>query len=339
MSSSMEDLESETDFELVVGETEQGLRLDKFLATHFDHISRTLFRKAIEEGLVVVNDQPARASVKLEIEDRVAGSFPQPAISELLPEPMDLRIIHEDEFLVVIDKPADLIVHPGKGNYSGTLANGLQHHFDRLSDVGGTHRPGIVHRLDRDTSGVIVVAKTNAIHDRLSRQFADRTVEKTYYALIWGTPAFDRDYIETHIKPSVRHREKMQVCHPGNRSRSACTFYEVRERFEEFSLVKLTPKTGRTHQLRVHMQHIKHPIVADRVYGGQDELRVSQVEKTVAPGQPEDRVLINRQALHAGRLSFTHPESGQRMSFDSPLAPDIQSALDQMRMSQKRTRR
>ena len=247
----------------------------------------------------------------------------------LLPEDIPLDVLYEDEHIVVINKQADMIVHPGKGNYGGTLAGALQFHFDQLSDVAGRFRPGIVHRLDRDTSGVMVVAKNNQVHNNLSGQFEQREVTKEYRAIVWGVVELDSDWIETSMRVNPKHREKMMVCEPGGNAREAATFYEVLERFDGFTYVKLLPKSGRTHQLRVHMQHLGHPVVADRLYGGRSELKVSDLALQEKPA--EDEILITRQALHAFRLEFRHPQSGQPHAFEAPLPEDMQRTLSVLR--------
>jgi len=221
------------------------------------------------------------------------------------------------------------------------LAGALQFHFDQLSDAAGKLRPGVVHRLDRDTSGVLVVAKNNQVHHRLSSQFEKREVEKQYRALVWREPELDSDYIETHLRVHQKHREKMTVCDPGGAARQAVTFYEVLERFDGFAYVNLRPKTGRTHQLRVHMRHLGHPIVADRLYGGgvavhQSDIllgRSAQPRRKISgdADSEADPPLIRRQALHAFRLCFRHPETGEPLQFEAPLPIDFQTTLDALR--------
>ncbi|MEZ6123244.1 MAG: RluA family pseudouridine synthase [Planctomycetaceae bacterium] len=243
------------------------------------------------------------------------------------PEDIPLDILYEDDAIVVVNKPAAMVVHPGRGSYSGTMAAALQFHFDSLSDIGGRHRPGIVHRLDRDTTGVILVARDNQIHQRVSSQFERREVKKEYRAIVRGIPELESDIIRTHVCVHHRVREKMMVCAPGDRSREAETFYRTAEKHCGYALMELHPRTGRTHQLRVHMQHIGTPIVADRLYMGEDRLTAGQVTKNLQ----DETVLIARQALHAYRLTICHPVSGKTMTFEAPFPPDFQQTLDALR--------
>lgn len=319
--------------ELTVEDRAHGWRLDHYLSRLYPNFSRSLFQKSIGSETILVNGLAAKPSRRLRVNDRLTVTLPQAPDSTIRPEPIPLDVIFEDESLVVLNKPAGLIVHPGRGNYGGTLANALQAHFDRLSDAGGEHRPGIVHRLDRDTSGVLVVAKDNQVHHKLSRQFERRTVKKTYLAIVLGVVNFDSDFIETHVRVHSRQREKMSVCAPHSDSREAVTFYEVLERFGDHTYVRLSPRTGRTHQLRVHMSHIGYPIVADRLYGGRDELRLRHIRR-VQEGE-RDQVLISRQALHAARLAFEHPVSGDWLEFEAPLPHDIQKVLAALRSTEE----
>ena len=296
-----------------------GWRLDHYLARLYPNHSRAAFQKAIAGGDCIVNGLPAKSSRRVHVNDRIEVELPTVADHRIPPEDLPLSILHEDESIVVLDKAAGMIVHPGRGNPSGTLAAALQFHFDALSDAAGEHRPGIVHRLDRDTTGVIVVAKDNQTHHKLSSQFEQRTVEKQYVAIVKGSPQFDSDWIETHVRTHPKQREKMQVCGEGGEAREATTFYQVAERLGGHSVIDLFPRTGRTHQLRLHMQHLGHPIVADRMYGGG--------EAFVADGQ----TLIARQALHARRLTIDHPATGERLTFEAPLPPDMADTIDELR--------
>ena len=324
-------LSADQPIQLTVESRAHGWRIDHYLTRLYPNYSRALFQKAIEEGAVLVNGLPAKSSRRLRVNDCLSVRLPEIPDRTLPAEDIPLDLIYEDESIVVINKRAGMIVHPGKANYHGTLAGALQFHFDKLSDAAGKLRPGIVHRLDRDTSGVLVIAKDNQVHHFLSRQFESREVRKEYRALVWGRVEFDSDYIETHVRVHPAKREKMIVCPPGGNAREAVTFYEVIERFERFTDVRLLPKTGRTHQLRVHMQHLGHPIAADRLYGGRPRLRLSDVAGSREPGGDnanDDPVLIDRQALHALRLEFRHPRSGEHLVFEAPLPDDFRRTLE-----------
>jgi 23S rRNA pseudouridine1911/1915/1917 synthase len=317
----------------------QGWRVDHYLSRLYPNFSRALFQKAIEQQAILVNGIPAKPSRKLRMNDRLSVRLPELPDRTLPPEDIPLDIIYEDDHLVVLNKQAGLIVHPGKGNYRGTLAGALQFHFDRLSDVAGQLRPGIVHRLDRDTSGVLVIAKDNQVHHRLSGQFERREVTKEYFAIARGVIELDEDEIRTFQRIHPRHREKMTVCEPGGNARQAVTRYLVAERYAGFTSVRLFPKTGRTHQLRVHLQHLGHPIVADRLYGGGSRLSLAELcplspgmiesgmtEPTAPSAEMDEQSstdLISRQALHARRLAFRHPHSGKELEFEAPLPDDI----------------
>lgn len=327
------DLSSEP-VQLTVEARAHGWRLDHYLSRLFSNYSRSLFQSAINQQAVLVNGLAVKPSRRLRVNDQISVKLPEQPDNNLPPEDIPLDVIYEDDSLIVLNKPPDRIVHPGKGNYRGTLAGALQFHFDQLSDVAGRLRPGIVHRLDRDTSGVLVVAKNNQVHHRLSGQFEQRSVQKEYLALVWKPIPFESDYIETYVRVHPKHREKMQVSGPGGNARHASTFYEVIERLaptpaQKFTYVRLFPKTGRTHQLRVHLQHLGHPIVADKMYGGWAVLRRSDLETDLPP--ENDAILISRQALHAHRLSFEHPETGEPLTFEAPLPADFQNTLDALR--------
>lgn len=320
--------------QLTVESRAHGWRLDHYLCRLFPNYSRSLFQSAIHGEAVLVNGLTVKPSRRLRVNDRISVRLPDKPDSTLPPEDIPLEVLYEDDHLIVINKAADMIVHPGKGNYRGTLAGALQFHFDQLSDLAGQLRPGIVHRLDRDTSGVLVVAKNNQVHHRLSAQFERRDVKKEYHALAWKHIEFESDYVETHVRVHPKHREKMLVCEPGGNARHASTFYEVIERFSptpanKFTYVRLFPKTGRTHQLRVHLQHIGHPIVADKMYGGRALLKRSALDPQLS--EEQDGILIRRQALHAHRLSFEHPESGEPLTFEAPLPDDFQNTLNALR--------
>lgn len=319
-----EDL-SKTTQNVTVEARAHGWRLDHYLSRIFPNHSRGQFQKAIEQNVVLVNGLPVKASRRLRVNDRIAVRLPEEAESGITPENIPLDIIFEDDVIAVINKQADLVTHPGKSNFTGTLAAAVQFHFDRLSDVAGQLRPGIVHRLDRDTTGVIVIAKNNQVHHQLTRQFEQRTVKKEYRAIACGNLQRDTDYIRTHVKVHPKVREKMIVCEPEEKSREAVTKYHVLQRFTGFCYVQLLPETGRTHQLRVHLQSLRTPIVADKLYAGHQALLESELMER-EPMEAETP-LISRQALHAYRLTIRHPVTDAIMEFEAPLPEDMERTL------------
>jgi 23S rRNA pseudouridine1911/1915/1917 synthase len=306
-------------------------RLDKYLCGRFSHFSRSRLQKLIKEQGVNVNGHPAKPSHKLNPRDEIDLILPPRELRELVPEDIPLDVLYEDDDIIVINKQANLIVHPARGYKSGTLVNGLVYHAGTLSTVNAEYRPGIVHRLDKNTTGVIIVAKTDHAHWKISRQFADRTTKKTYLAIVHGVPELTADCINLPMGVHPYQREKCAVRADG---KEAITFYEVLEAFRGFALVRLSPKTGRTHQLRVHMAHLRHPIVGDDMYGG----------KIVYDWQIEDRPadiaepIIDRPALHAWRLEVSHPSTKQPMTFEAPLPPDMKTFLEKLRKFRKAAR-
>lgn len=319
---------------LIVEARAHGWRVDHYLARLYPNFSRAAFQRVLDDNGVLINGLPVKMSRRLRVNDCIEFRLPEIPDRTLPAEDIPLDILYDDDSLIVINKAANMIVHPGRGNYLGTLAGALQFHFDKLSDVAGKLRAGIVHRLDRDTSGVLVVAKDNTVHHHLSRQFEERTVEKEYRAITWGEISFDRDYIETHVRVSNRNRERMMVCPEGGNSRHAATYYEVLERFRGFTFVRLCPQTGRTHQLRVHMHHLGNPIIADRLYEGHAAVNLSDLIEDLP--EEKDEVLIQRQALHALKLGFDHPVTGKRMEFEAPLPDDFQRVLNAIREHRKK---
>ncbi|MBL8819565.1 MAG: RluA family pseudouridine synthase [Planctomyces sp.] len=317
--------------ELTVESRAHGWRLDHYLSRLFSNHSRAQLQKAIECGTIRLNGLAARSSRRLRVNDRIWVELPSAEQSTIPPEDLPISVLYEDEAIIVLNKAANMIVHPGRGNYRGTLAGALQFHFNQLSDVAGLHRPGIVHRLDRDTSGVILVAKDNQVHQRLSSQFEQREVRKEYRAIVRGIPELTSDHIRTFMSVHPRAREKMMVCPEGGNAREARTFYQTAETYVgRFAFIELFPATGRTHQLRVHMQYIGTPIVADRLYAGQNELRIYDVTGRKPMGDA-DEVLISRQALHAFRLTIRHPLSGKEMQFEAPFPDDFERTLTFLR--------
>jgi 23S rRNA pseudouridine1911/1915/1917 synthase len=298
---------------------EAGARLDAFLAAKVGGVSRSTLKRAIEDGEALVSGRAAKPSHRLKAGERVEVELPAPPPSEVEPEDIPLDILHEDEEVVVVNKPAGLVVHPAAGVPSGTLANALAFHFARLPDSAGPLRPGIVHRLDRDTSGAIVVAKTARAHENLSDQFRARTVFKSYAALVHGVTREEKGKVEEPLARDPRNRTRMAVQRGG---RAALSLWRVRRRFTRFTLLDVQIKTGRTHQIRVHLAWLKYPVVGDETYGaGRDN--------TVAGPQLRARIkALGRQFLHAERLGFHHPSTGEWLGFTAPLPPELAEFLE-----------
>jgi 23S rRNA pseudouridine1911/1915/1917 synthase len=303
--------------EALVVETEhQGLRLDAFLTAVLAGQSRSQIQRLIRDGKVTGPGGAVRASTPVKAGDRYLVEFPElrPATPE--PEALPLRIVFEDPDVVVLDKPAGMVVHPATGHADGTLVNALLHHVKDLSGIGGEARPGIVHRLDRGTSGLMVVAKHDRAHQELARQFHDREVEKEYVALVWGVVHAGRR-IDDPIGRDPNDRQKMST--RARRARSAVTRVTFARHFKGVTLIKVAIATGRTHQIRVHLNAIGHPIVGDATYGGVHR-RVGNNLRAV--------MRLERPFLHASRLCFTHPGDNRRIEFDSPLPPDLEAVID-----------
>lgn len=315
--------------DLVAGSKVDGLRLDQYLVTAFPGYSRSVLRKVIDADAVTLNGAPAKASNKVHEGDEIRVWLPAPAHEVPQPEDIPLDVLYEDEYLAVINKPPDMVVHPAKGHWKGTLANALQFHFGELSRLGGEYRPGIVHRLDRDTSGVILVAKDECAHRDLGAQFENRKVFKEYLALTAGVLDRDSDYIERRIGHHPRDRVKMVVTDDEDDGKDACSYYEVVDRFRGFTFCRIHPRTGRTHQIRVHLASVGCPVLADKAYGGRDCLRLSDLAPATPP--EEDQILIARQALHASRLRFTHPRLGRVIEAHAPLPADFEATLAALR--------
>lgn len=299
-----------------VAPEEEGARLDLFLAGKEPGLSRAQIQRAVAEGRVTVNGRPARAGRRVKVGDALALCIPAPRPSEVLPEEILLQILYEDPFILVIDKPAGMVVHPAAGHQGGTLVNALLHHCRDLSGIGGVVRPGIVHRLDMETSGLLVVAKSDESHRGLAGQFKRHEVAKTYQAIVYGDPKTDGGRIEAPVGRHPTDRKKMST--KSRRGKGAVTVWRVRERFGVASLLEVDIETGRTHQIRVHLTELGHPVVGDKVYGGAGRIRTIE-DSAVRAGIKA----LQRQALHAWRLSFAHPVTGEKMRFSSPLPEDI----------------
>lgn len=297
-----------------------GIRLDAYLATRIDGWSRARLQRLITDGDVLVNQKTAKPSYKLHEGDEIDVDLVEAPTAAFEPEDIPLDIIFEDEYLAVINKPAGMVVHPGAGNSTGTLANAVAYHFAiRNPQSAIRNRLGIVHRLDKDTSGLIVVAKDEETHELLSNQFRDRVVTKQYVALVHGGPLENSGKIDRPMARDRWHRTKMTVAANG---RNALTMWKVRKRFDKFALVEVEIKTGRTHQIRVHLASINHPIVGDGTYNEGRDNTVNNVDIKNAIR------ILDRFFLHAERLSFTHPRTGETMEFNQPLPAELSAFLD-----------
>jgi len=302
-----------------------GKRLDVFLAEQFPRYSRVQWRKVIHANGVQVEGRTVRPAFRLHPGQQVAVRLPELPRLGPRPEDIPINVLYEDDHLVAVNKPANMVVHPAKGHWSGTLTSALAFHFDQLSSIGGPTRPGVVHRLDRETSGVIVVAKTDFAHMALAGQFESRTTEKEYVAIVAGAPDHDRDIIDQPIGMHPFQREKMAIRRHYATSRPAHTFYEVVRRFRGYAVLRVEPKTGRTHQIRVHLAHINCPVLCDRMYGGRSTITAGELA-----GTADDTVLLARHALHARRLRLKHPATGKVIQFEAPLPPDMRCVLESL---------
>jgi len=303
-------------------------RLDRFLALRWPAHSRSTYQKLIRDGRVTVNGRPVtKPSADVHAGDAVEVVLYKREPLGIVPEPIPIDVIYEDDDFVAVAKQPGIIVHPARGNPHGTLVNAVAHHAESLSSGGAWWRPGVVHRLDRDTSGVIVFAKNDEAHFRLARQWEDRTVEKEYLAVVEGVPALDADRIDQPLGRHRKIRERYAVRRDGT-GRQAVSQYEVAERFDGFALVRVHIFTGRTHQIRVHMAHIGHRVVADRQYGSRSQVTLQEVARGRAD---RDEVLIARQALHAARLRLAHPRTGEPLALEAPLPADMMRLLEALR--------
>jgi 23S rRNA pseudouridine1911/1915/1917 synthase len=312
--------------EFVVPQAADGLRIDLFLTQSCDGYSRSQIRQAVQDDGATLNGRVVRPSVKVRVGQRIRFRLPPPPADETIPENIPLQVLFEDDGLVVVNKPAGMVVHPARGNWTGTLTSALAYRFQSLSDVGGPTRPGIVHRLDRETSGVIVIAKTNAVHLHLGQQFHDRRVHKEYFAITAARIDRDRDVIDAPIGRHPYQRDKMAIRDGHITSKPATTFYEVISRHGRFTQVRLKPTTGRTHQIRVHLAHVGCPILCDRLYAGHCEITASMLRGQ--PRQAGESVVLDRHALHARSLTLTNPQTGREMTFEAELPADLQRVID-----------
>lgn len=315
---------------IVVDKGQGMIRIDRFLVDRLEKTSRSRIQNAQESGFVRANGQPVKSSYKIKPGDIITIELPYPVREiELIPENIPIQILFEDRDILILNKQANLVVHPGHGNYTGTLVNALMYHFGQLPEGSEACRPGLVHRLDKNTTGVMVVAKTDAALTHLARQFFDRTIERRYVALVWGDVAADGT-VTGHIGRSAKDRKVFMVYADGSQGKAAITHYKVLERFGYVTLVECKLETGRTHQIRVHMKYIGHPLFGDMEYGGDKILRGTTFPKY---RQFVDNCLqiLPRQALHARTLGFNHPVSGEWMQFESELPEDMLEVAERWR--------
>jgi 23S rRNA pseudouridine1911/1915/1917 synthase len=317
-------------YRFTASEGQEPLRVDKFLMNFIENATRSKIQQAAKAGNVLVNDIAIKSNHKVKPNDvvRVVLAYPPPE-KLLVAEDIPLDIVYEDEEVIVVNKPAGMVVHPGHGNYSGTLVNGLIHHIENLP-TNSSERPGLVHRIDKDTSGLLVVAKTEFAMANLSKQFFDRTTERLYYALVWGHVEDDEGTIEGNIGRSFKNRLQMDVFPDGDFGKHAVTHYKVLERLTYVTLVQCKLETGRTHQIRAHFKHIGHTLFNDERYGGNDILKGTTFTKYKQFVNNCFKVLP-RQALHAKTLGFKHPTTGEFMKFNSDIPEDITDCLDKWR--------
>lgn len=319
-------------FRFLADPGQQMLRVDKFLTVRIDGTSRNRVQQAAEAGCILVNGTAVKSNYRVKPGDLVQVVMDRPRYeSEIIPEDIPLEIVYEDEAVLVVNKPAGMVVHPGHGNYSGTLVNALAYHFKDLPDYDPADpRMGLVHRIDKDTSGLLVVAKTPDAKTNLGKQFFNKTTRREYVAVVWGRPEPEQGTVEGNIDRSVRDRTSMEVVTDGSRGKNAVTHYKVVEPLGYVSVVKCRLETGRTHQIRVHMKHIGHPLLNDARYGGDKVLRGVRSGTYM-------RFVANcfetcpRQALHARTLGFRHPVTGEEMDFEAPIPQDMEQMIDKWR--------
>ena len=322
-------MEDQEKIRIVVPAGEHRKRIDVYLAHQVENATRNKVQQAIEAGMVLVNGKIVKSSYLLNPADIIDITFPRPPRPEVVAENIPLKIIFEDDQLLIVNKPAGMVTHPAYGNYTGTLVNALLYHGNKLSTLNTGLRPGIIHRLDKDTSGLMVVAKTDAAHAFIARQFAKRTIDREYWAIVWGLFKSQNGIIDTNLGRSKRDRKKVAVTDEG---KHAITEYKVLKEFDFLSLVSLHLKTGRTHQIRVHLSHIGHPVFGDPTYYGRSNTW-NGLEGKKAQQAANLLKLITRQALHAKTIGFIHPATKKQLFFDSELPEDMQNILKAIQKS------
>jgi len=324
-------------YERFIFKTDKGqepLRIDKFLMNRIEGATRNKLQKGINNGMVLVNGKPVRPNYKVKaLEEIVVYSDMSPEETDVVPEKMDLNILYEDDHLMIINKPAGMVVHPGSGNYTGTLLNGVSYYLQQINpNVTEDTLPrfGLVHRIDKNTSGLLVLAKTDTAMRHLAKQFFDHTVKRQYIALIWGDPENDEGTIIAHVGRHQRFRKLFEAYPEGDHGKEAITHYKVLERFGYVTTVQCVLETGRTHQIRVHMKYLGHPLFNDDFYGG-DRIVKGTVYARYKQFVDNCFALCPRQALHARTLGFVHPATGEEMFFEAPIPEDISTVIDKWR--------
>jgi len=327
-----EDQELYEHYRIQVDKGQSQLRIDKFLMLRIENASRTKIQNAAQEGCILVNDKPVKANYKVKPGDIISVVLPNPPRdTTVYPEDLPLDIVYEDDDLLIVNKAPGMVVHPGFNNYTGTLVNALVHHFDHLPITqNGDQRPGLVHRIDKETSGLLVISKSEKAMTHLAKQFFDHSIERTYQALVWGDFEEDEGTIEGNLDRNPQNRLQMMVFQDPEKGKHAITHYKIIERFHYATLIECRLETGRTHQIRAHMRYKGHPIFNDKTYGGDLILKGVQLPKFKQFVMNLFNV-IPRQALHAKSLGFIHPRSGEKMYFESPLPDDFQACVDKWR--------
>lgn len=317
---------------LVVDPGQQPVRIDRFLMDKLSNVTRNKIQSGIRDGFVLVNEETIKSNYRIRPGDVITISFPEPPRdTEVIPEDIPLAIVYEDHDLLIVNKPAGMVVHPAYQNWTGTLVNALTFHFNNLPEMqGNAGRPGLVHRIDKDTSGLLVIAKTESAMNHLAKQFFDHSIERTYKALVWGIPEPEEGTIDINLGRSLKDRRVTAAFEDGEQGRNAVTHYRVIEPLRYVSLVECRLETGRTHQIRAHMKHIGHPLFNDTTYGGDKVLKgtvFSKYKSFVENGFK----MIQGQALHAATLGFVHPATGKPVRFEAPLPPDFEELLEKWR--------
>lgn len=324
--STVGDTDEREKLRIVVPPKQSKVRLDVYLTHQVENATRNKVQKAIQDGAVLINGKRVKPSYPIAPNDIIDITFPRPPRPEAKPENIPLDVIYEDDQLLIVNKAAGMVTHPAYGNYTGTLVNALLHHCNKLSKVNTELRPGIVHRLDKETTGLMVIAKNDVAHHVLAKQFSKRTIDREYWAIVWGKFKQPKGTIEANLGRSKKDRKKVAVTAEG---KHAITEYEVLKQFDFLSLVRLKLKTGRTHQIRVHLAHIGHPVFGDPTYGGRSNTWGGLDGKKAQHAQNLLKIIF-RQALHAKTIGFIHPKTKEQVKFESDLPDDMREVLEKI---------